>query len=647
MVVVNDHVILIKSRNMKIISLPWFVVSFALLGVYSPALKADPLESSGPGAAAAGLTAPPGVVAWWPGDGDARDLAGSNHGTGKGKVEYLPGIVSQAFAFSGGDYVEIPDSPDLRFGGTNAMTVELWAYRTGHGAGMQLINKRSGARDATFQLAFHPGEGLAFGGLASTGDAARVTTDIPLPLNQWWHLAGVCDGAQLRFYINGILVASAPGRLAAANAAPVRIGAMEGDTPEFFEGLIDEVTLYRRALAAEEILAIYQAGTNGKTKPPAPIIGTPVIPPPGLVSWWAADGSPSDAVGSNDGVLRGGATFAPGLVGEAFALRNGAYIEVPGSASLHFTGTNAMTVELWACRTGTGNLMHLLTKRIRELDAEYQIAFDPIIGLSFGSVTSTPWNSSAVATGIQMPLNQWWHLAGTFDGAQLRFYINGKLASSAPGRLGTSNAEPLRIGTIDFNSPYDAFEGLLDEVSIYRRALGPEEIQAIYQAGAAGKTKAITILEGPQSRVGYWGKTAVFDVVVKGAGVFTYQWLKDGTALPGATGATLLLRDLQLSDAGAYTVVVTGPGGSAVSVPAQLKVNPAGVSLGLYAGLLIEGVAGKSYAIQYTPALSLTNTWITLTNLTLAQPVQLWLDTTTDTRSPGLPGRIYQVVPAP
>ena len=623
------------------------IVSGVSMGTLSTTLRADP--QSGPasaGSSASGLAAPPGLVAWWPGDGDAYDIAGTNNGTAKNGVLFLPGIVGQAFSVSGGAYIEIPDSTNLNFTGTNPMTVELWACRTGNGASMQLLNKRSGGLDVEFQLCLNPVEGLSFGGIGSTGDASLVTTGIPMPLNQWWHLAGVFDGAQLRFYINGILVASAPGRLGPTNTGPIRLGAMDGAQPEAFEGLLDEVTLYNRALSGDEILSIYQAGTNGKTKPPATAFGTPVIPPPGLVSWWAGEGSPADAVGSNGGVLRNGATFAPGLVGQAFALSKGACVEVASSDSLHFTGTNAMTLELWAYRTGTGDTMHLVSKRIASFDAEYQMAFDPGSGLNFASVFSSPYNVILVSTGIQMPLNQWWHVASTFDGTQFRFYINGILVATAPGRLGAPNSAPVRIGVIDFN-PASPFEGLIDEVSIYNRALRPEEIQAIYQAGAAGKTKSITILEGPQSQVGYWGKSAVFGILVKGSGAYSYQWQKDGVSLPGATGATLLLTDLQLSDAGSYTVVVTGPGGSAMSVPAQLTVNPAGVSLGLYAGMLIEGVAGKSYAIQYTTALSLTNTWITLTNITLANPVQLWIDTATDTRAPGLPGRIYQVVPAP
>ena len=631
---------------MKTSLLQSLIVSCGLMGTLPNALKADP--QSGPasaGSSPSGLASPPGLVAWWPGDGDASDIAGTNPGVVKNGASFLPGIVGQAFALSGGAYVEIPNSASLHFTGSNPMTVELWAYRTGTGTVMELIHKRAGADEAEFQMAFDPTLGLHFGSIGVDQVRSYVKTGYQMPRNQWCHLAGTFDGMQLRFYINGILMAAAPGKLGSTNSQPVRIGAIDYLQPEAFEGLIDEVSLYSRALTADEILSIYQAGTNGKIKPPVPALGSPVPPPPGLVSWWAGDGSPDDDAGTNTGVLRNGAAFEPGLVGQAFALGNGAYVEVPNSDSLHFTGTNAMTLELWAYRIGTGSMMHLVSKRIRDLDAEYQMVFDPSAGLSFGSIVSSPWQASVAATGAQMPLNQWCHLAGTFDGSQLRFYLNGKLAAAAPGRLGAPNSEPLRLGAIDFNPP-SRFEGLLDEVSIYRRALSPEEIQAIYQAGAAGKTKSVTILEAPRGQVGYWGKSARFDVLVKGAGTVLYQWLKDGVALPGANGATLLLDDLQLSDAGSYTVVVTGPGGSAVSEPAQLKVNPAGVSLGLYAGLLIEGVAGKSYAIQYTSELSPTNTWITLTHLTLTNPVQLWIDTAANTRSPGLPGRIYQVVPA-
>ena len=59
----------------------------------------------------------------------------------------------------------------------------------------------------------------------------------------------------------------------------------------------------------------------------------------------------------------------------------------------------------------------------------------------------------------------------------------------------------------------------------------------------------------------------------------------------------------------------------------MLIVNPAGVSVGLYPGVTISGVVGYNYIIQETTDLSNPNSWVTLTNLTLQQPVQLWVDT--------------------
>src|SRR5689334_13046068 len=71
-----------------------------------------------------------------------------------------------------------------------------------------------------------------------------------------------------------------------------------------------------------------------------------VQPPSGLISWWPGEGTATDIIGSNNGVLVGNVGFVPGMVGQAFALNGtNSYIRVPHSASLNFT--NALTVELW------------------------------------------------------------------------------------------------------------------------------------------------------------------------------------------------------------------------------------------------------------------------------------------------------------
>jgi hypothetical protein len=68
----------------------------------------------------------------------------------------------------------------------------------------------------------------------------------------------------------------------------------------------------------------------------------------------------------------------------------------------------------------------------------------------------------------------------------------------------------------------------------------------------------------------------IFSVGVIGNPPFSYQWQKDGSPIPHETNSTLVLNNLNTSDAGDYSVVVTSGFGSATSSPANLMVNPYG-----------------------------------------------------------------------
>ena len=89
-------------------------------------------------------------------------------------------------------------------------------------------------------------------------------------------------------------------------------------------------------------------------------------------------------------------------------------------------------------------------------------------------------------------------------------------------------------------------------------------------------------------------------------------------------------------------MVVSSDLGS-VTNSAPLVVNPAGTVMGKCASITITGVPGYTYVIQYTTGLTVTNSWITLTNLTLQQPVELWVDTSTNAEV--VPQRFYRVLP--
>jgi hypothetical protein len=98
-----------------------------------------------------------------------------------------------------------------------------------------------------------------------------------------------------------------------------------------------------------------------------------------------------------------------------------------------------------------------------------------------------------------------------------------------------------------------------------------------------------------------------------------------------------------MTNAGNYSVVISNSLGSTTSSNAYLTMNPAGVSIALYAGVTIDGVVGLTYGIQSNTDLSNTNGWRGVANVSLDTPNELWFDV----QPASQPQRYYRVVPGP
>jgi hypothetical protein len=207
-------------------------------------------------------------------------------------------------------------------------------------------------------------------------------------------------------------------------------------------------------------------------------------------------------------------------------------------------------------------------------------------------------------------------------------------------------------GTNLYDSPHISgyFTDQLVVRSITFADAGSYRVIVANRSGSAISSNAIltvlgtlSITQQPMSQVGYWAKSVTFDVAATGNPPLGYQWQKDGAAISGATRTSLLLTNLQATNAGRYTVVVTNSFGSFTSSNAYLIMNPPGVSLALYPGLTIDGAAGLDYGIQYNTGLTNSNGWQGMTNLTLDLPTGLWFDVQPATQHQ----RFYRVVPGP
>lgn len=161
--------------------------------------------------------------------------------------------------------------------GVGGLTLSLWA-KADFVTGMDrtLIAKATGPNtaDHVWSIAFVSGSGLRFR-LRGGGNTYAVT--IPsssLFGGQWYHIVGVYDGAEMRLYVNGSLMGSAPasGLIGVSPQAPSSIGALStGLQP--FSGWIDDVRIYDRALSDAEIIdVLLETLTTGIAEPPAHLV---------------------------------------------------------------------------------------------------------------------------------------------------------------------------------------------------------------------------------------------------------------------------------------------------------------------------------------------------------------------------------------
>ncbi|MBL9126930.1 MAG: PD40 domain-containing protein [Verrucomicrobiales bacterium] len=292
-------------------------------------------------------------------------------------------------------------------------------------------------------------------------------------------------------------------------------------------------------------LAEFEAGTD-----PARPESRPVLE--GVVGWWRGEEDARDSAGSHHGVWSGASSYEQGRFGRALTFGVDRFVEVPASVDLRPAA--GLTVAAWV--------------RWRELPPNgspvMAIASTtpgiPALALRLTSAGPRLQLSSAFATTIEGPQiglapGVWYHVAASWDGAAIRFYLNGKPAWATATRFANPPAygdgAGLRIGRDDAGAVLD---GAVDELVLANRALGEAAIRALAggNSGPRGKigSDAILVERSDQTawRLGADGTGARF--LTCGSG---FRLSLDGTRLlfrrsafePGAAaGDRLWVRDL-------------------------------------------------------------------------------------------------------
>ncbi|MFH1725800.1 MAG: LamG-like jellyroll fold domain-containing protein [Elusimicrobiota bacterium] len=455
-------------------------------------------------------------VAYWKLDSgsgsSAVDSVGSNDGTISGAV-WTEGRVGGALAFDGvDDGVLIGNPANLRLSGP--FTLEVWFKRTGQGSGYPtLIGHSYGA----WVFGIYAPTDTIFASHGGVHPYVFGTT--PVGEGQWHHGVVVREGARTTLYLDGRMESYSDSSPSYTFDNPVGIG-HDPNSPEYFNGVIDEVAVYDRALALEDIQQHYQNGATGRgycDEPGGPACGDGLLQSgeecddgnttdgdgcssfcarevldcdPAPVSYWKLDsGSGSsaiDSVGSHDGAVSG-AVWTEGRVGGALRFDGvDDYVQLGTVSGLGMTGLAARTIEAWFKLDQLPVDQGPVVSLGNIWDGEFILSTQKY---TYPTTRLFLWTDGQNMRGVtDLQTGVWYHAVAVFDGVNGAIYLNGNLEDARTFSVPTSDS-PAYLGrsySTYRGSLNQYFKGVIDEAVIYDRALSVAEIQQHYANGTNG-----------------------------------------------------------------------------------------------------------------------------------------------------------------
>ena len=464
-------------------------------------------------------------------DSSGYGHAGTYYGSGT-KVGQPSGLINDlgySTRFDGGSsYVGTPN----QFIQTT-ISVEAWVYANTYSQSGFIISQTPVNQNWELFVA----SGLIYwrtGGTSCGAAGSYSDLTVTAPSAGVWHqIVAVQNGGVGQLFIDGLQVASASGMksIGSNTTYPVeigRFGAYGGCTGGYyFNGLIDDVSMYTSALTPSRVLSHYQASRYAQTSPPPTAdsyagnvsLDNPIaswrLDEPGGTTAYDRSGF-ADAGSVVGGVTLGSAAGGPSNDTDTAATFDGAtgYINFPDNPTVF--NTPVVSVEAWikattwvpaatiVNRRTTGNVGGWIIEPANNLG---QINFYVYVGGAWRAATS-----SAQQAGV------WHDVVGTYDGATVRIYVDGLLSNSA-SYSGTINypASPLiLIGKNSVTATY--FNGSIDEVAVYGLPLSAARIAAHY-AAASGQVRVANIQDGRGNTTGTFvynvdaGTTQVIDAL--------------------------------------------------------------------------------------------------------------------------------------
>ncbi|ASD62489.1 LamG-like jellyroll fold domain-containing protein [Bdellovibrio bacteriovorus] len=473
------------------------------------------------------------MVAYWKMDNNFNDSVGTYHASIVGSPSATsPGKVGSHYGtFSSGSYGSIASPPALA---NSSFSISAWVYPTSNaGVHQHILGYGTTTTDSGLFLGYTSTGTLRVG--FYNDDLTTATNYMTYDYQRWVHLAATYDATTRTrtLYRDGVVIASDTAAANFAGTGTMYVG--QGLGTNGFNGNMDEFAIWTTALTSSQVANIFatqRAKTSGlftsrvidshttgstyniwsslslKTTLPfykeIPATSENVANYSGLIgslntnlagfwhmnesAWNGTAGEVIDASGNNrHGVRTGTATTSTvGRFGSSGLFGSSGDSVVTDSGSAFIPSNNSpLTVSAWvlAYNIGTGGA-GAIDNRIISIHSGSVASSTMAFGLGNTNklMFYTKSTTAFVSSTTNMPKNVWTHVALTFNGTCFQMYINGTTAGAchaadllAGGSFGT------RLGS--YSSASSSFNGLIDEMGIWKRSLTAAEIHQLYRRG--------------------------------------------------------------------------------------------------------------------------------------------------------------------
>ncbi len=358
----------------------------------------------------------------------------------------------------------------------------------------------------------------------------------PLTVGTWTHVVMVHDGTKDIIYFNGVQVneKNAAGALDKTKY-PLGIGYDPINNSDFFDGSLDDVQIYNRALTAAEIAALYAAQNA------APVV------PGAMVAYYAFSFNGSDSTAYNNHTTGSGQLGKDrfGRASQAAAF-NGSTTQISAANSPQLNSANT-TISFWinpATFAASGETYILSHGGYQE---RWKISL-PSHGKPVFTTHSGGACCSDLDSGTPLNLSTWTHVVMVHNGAKDIIYFNGVQVNekAAVGALDPTT-QPLGIGFDPINNN-GFFNGSLDDIQIYNVALTAAEIAALY--AAQNQAPASTDAEAPCAPLNLTAEVSFTNVqlswlpAMDNVDVVSYNVYQDSVLIGSTSNLQVLVSEL-------------------------------------------------------------------------------------------------------